>query len=254
MTKTVNISKIETHKQGLSDKAPFAYSSKEERNRKNTPPERGRHIPRHIGIIPDGNRRWAIKNGMAKAHGYQYGVEPGVALFDLCAELGVEELTWYGFTKDNTKRSADQTSAFQTACVDAVRAISSRDTNILVVGDTESRMFPKELLPYAGNCECESTGMRTNMLVNYGWEWDLAFAERQSETKKPISQRIGSSQISRIDLIIRWGGRRRLSGFLPVQSVYSDFFVVDEMWPDFKKEHLYAALDWYQHQDPTLGG
>ena len=65
---------------------------------------------------------------------------------------------------------------------------------------------------------------------------------------------IHSSEISRIDLIIRWGGRRRLSGFLPVQSVYSDFYVVTEFWPDFKPEHFYNALDWYNDQDITLGG
>ncbi|MGB3933258.1 MAG: undecaprenyl diphosphate synthase family protein, partial [bacterium] len=56
------------------------------------------------------------------------------------------------------------------------------------------------------------------------------------------------------DLIIRWGGRRRLSGFLPVQSIYADFYVVDAYWPDFKAEHLFDALEWYSKQDITLGG
>ncbi|MBE5995597.1 MAG: undecaprenyl diphosphate synthase family protein, partial [Paenibacillaceae bacterium] len=57
-----------------------------------------------------------------------------------------------------------------------------------------------------------------------------------------------------MDLIIRWGGRRRLSGFLPVQSVYSDLYVVDDYWPDFKTDHVYKALEWYSRQDVTLGG
>ena len=55
-------------------------------------------------------------------------------------------------------------------------------------------------------------------------------------------------------MVIRCGGMRRLSGFLPVQSVYADFFVVDELWPDFKPQHFFDAMQWYQHQDPTLGG
>jgi undecaprenyl diphosphate synthase len=55
-------------------------------------------------------------------------------------------------------------------------------------------------------------------------------------------------------LIIRWGGRRRLSGFLPIQSIYADFYVIDEMWPDFNKEQIYQAFAWYQDQDITLGG
>ena len=62
------------------------------------------------------------------------------------------------------------------------------------------------------------------------------------------------TSVSRIDLVIRWGGRRRLSGFLPVQSVYSDIYVVDDYWPDFKKEHVEDALKWYSGQDVTLGG
>lgn len=63
-----------------------------------------------------------------------------------------------------------------------------------------------------------------------------------------------SQEISRMDLVIRWGGRRRLSGFLPVQSVYSDIYVVEDYWPDFKREHVEEALKWYSVQDVTLGG
>lgn len=78
--------------------------------------------------------------------------------------------------------------------------------------------------------------------------------EDRSLGNKKLSQRIASSDISRIDLIIRWGDRRRLSGFLPVQSIYADFYVLDKMWPDFSPDDLYQALDWYQNQDVTLGG
>jgi len=72
--------------------------------------------------------------------------------------------------------------------------------------------------------------------------------------KKSLLENIASNEISRVDLIVRWGGRRRLSGFLPVQSIYADLFVVDEYWPDFAPEHFYRALSWYQEQDVTLGG
>ena len=81
--------------------------------------------------------------------------------------------------------------------------------------------------------------------VNYGWEWDLAGLKEGQ---------IRSEEVSRPDLIVRWGGGRRLSGFLPVQSVYADFYVVDDYWPDFKPEHLDDALDWFKDQDQTLGG
>jgi undecaprenyl diphosphate synthase len=90
--------------------------------------------------------------------------------------------------------------------------------------------------------------------VNYGWNWDLNHAHSHPEEEISFYDKIASSDISRLDLIIRWGGRYRLSGFLPVQSVYADFYVLDELWPDFKQEHFYRALDWYQNQDVTLGG
>ncbi len=63
-----------------------------------------------------------------------------------------------------------------------------------------------------------------------------------------------SREVSRLDLIVRWGGGRRLSGFLPVQSVYADFYVRDEYWPDFEPDHFDQALAWFRKQDRTLGG
>lgn len=211
-------------------------------------------IPNHIGIIPDGNRRWAVNNGMTKDMGYDSGLSPAAEAFKLCRELGVKELTFYGFTTDNTKRPAEQTKAFTAACIKAVNILSKEDASILVVGNSESPMFPKELLPFTSRKVFGRGGLKVNLLVNYGWEWDLNQLKTADSTKKNITNHIKSSDISRVDLIIRWGGRRRLSGFLPVQSIYSDFYLVEDYWPDFKPEHFYQALDWYNEQDVTLGG
>lgn len=211
-------------------------------------------LPRHIGIIPDGNRRWAQGQGMNKEDGYEYGIEPGFELYKACIELGIEEMTFYGFTVDNTKRPSAQTRAFQKACVDAVMNISKFDANLLIVGNTESPLFPIELRPYTKRVMLGKGLMNVNFLVNYGWDWDLSQSHKSEERKRSFSKRIASADISRIDLIIRWGGRCRLSGFLPIQSIYADFYVIDDLWPDFKIEHLYQALDWYQMQDVTLGG
>lgn len=202
-----------------------------------------KRIPKHIGVIPDGNRRWAKQHGLEKQMGYEFGIEPGFQLYEICKELGVEELTLYGFTVDNTKRPAIQKQAFQKACVDAVETLAQKDAELLVVGNSTSSCFPKELLPYRIRRKFGNGGMKVNFLVNYGWDWDLNY-----------SQGIASADISRIDLILRWGGHCRLSGFLPVQSVYSDFYILPELWPDFTAEQVYRALDWYQNQDITLGG
>jgi len=204
-------------------------------------------IPTHIGIIPDGNRRWAQQRGYAKRDGYGYGVAPGFELYQTMMEYGVKEATFYGFTKDNNKRAQDQREAFTKACVDAVELLSGKDANLLVVGNTDSPAFPQALKPYANHRVHFGRGLiDLNFLVNYDWEWDLKNLEEHKQ--------LASHDISRVDLIIRWGGRRRLSGFLPIQSVYADFYTIDDYWPDYKTSQFLKALSWYQDCDVTLGG
>lgn len=211
-------------------------------------------LPNHVGIIPDGNRRWAVERGMSKEEGYEPGLDPGLKLFKLCQQAGVKEITYYGFTVDNTKRPSEQRRAFTDACINAVKMLSKEDASLMVIGNSDSPMFPKELLSFTKRKNFGSGGMRVNFLVNYGWEWDLNDLKISDPSQKNIMNHIKSNDISRVDLIIRWGGRRRLSGFLPVQSVYADFYVIDDYWPDFKPEHFYQALNWYNEQDVTLGG
>ncbi|MDI6720280.1 MAG: undecaprenyl diphosphate synthase family protein [Methanomicrobiales archaeon] len=212
-------------------------------------------LPRHIGVIPDGNRRWAIARGLPRHAGYEKGIAPGFQLLDLCIALGIEELSVYGFTQDNTKRPPIQREAYSKACVLAVDKLKEKDAALLVVGNTASPMFPKELLPYTRRTVFGRGTIRVNHLINYSWQWDINQLTAAGGTpQRDVLSSIGSAGVSRIDLIIRWGGRRRLSGFLPVQSVYADIYVVDALWPDFRPEHLYQALQWYQEQDVTLGG
>lgn len=200
-------------------------------------------IPKHIGIIPDGNRRWAKGKGFHKEDGYAYGLEPGVQLLRLAQKYGIPELTYYGFTMDNCKRPKEQVCAFSDACVQAVQMIAQENANLHIIGNTKSDCFPAELLPYANTKRCPAQNGQTNVnfLVNYGWEWDM-------------KNGWASQDIPRIDLVIRWGGMRRLSGFLPLQTVYSDFYIVDDLWPDFQEQQFCDALQWYQKQDVTLGG
>jgi undecaprenyl diphosphate synthase len=218
-----------------------------------------KRLPNHIGFIPDGNRRWAQSRGLPKQAGYQFGIDPGFELYKICLELGIQEITFYGFTQDNTKRPAEQTRAFQKACVDAVMKLANRDAELLVIGNTDSPLFPKELLPFTQRVKFGRGLIKVNFLVNYGWNWDLNYTLKNRSFQGDWSydnliKSIASSDISRIDLIVRWGGRRRLSGFLPVQSIYADFYILEELWPDFQPEQFYRALEWYQEQDVTLGG
>ncbi|MFC7515317.1 undecaprenyl diphosphate synthase family protein [Herbaspirillum sp. GCM10030257] len=199
-------------------------------------------LPRHIGFIPDGNRRWAVNQGLHKQDGYAFGIEPGLALYEQCKEYGIEEVSVYGFTQDNVKRPSEQKEAFRQACVRFALEIHERGAALLVVGDDGSQQFPSELRRFR---QRQGSGIKVNFLVNYGWQWDLS-GIREGD--------IYSKDVSRLDMIVRWGGGRRLSGFLPVQSVYADFYVVDDYWPDFKLAHLDEALAWFAKQDRTLGG
>jgi len=170
--------------------------------------------------------------------------------------LGISEITFYGFTVDNTKRPAAQIVAFSNACVTAVTELVKMDADLLVVGNTQSTLFPKELMRYTQRTRIGEGRIKINFLVNYGWNWDLNYSLKNGNTSKQnnIVDGIASADISRIDLIVRWGGGRRLSGFLPIQSIYADFYVVDELWPDFSLDQFHKALAWYQEQDITLGG
>ena len=199
-------------------------------------------VPRHVGFIPDGNRRWATNGGLPKQEGYAHGIEPGLLLFEQCKRLSIEEASIYCYTKDNMKRPSAQQHGFIDASVAFAREIAARGAAVLVVGDETSSKFPRELLEFR---ERRGTGMKVNLLMNYGWEWDLAGIR---------SGGLRSQDVSRLDLIVRWGGGRRLSGFLPVQSVYADFYIRDEFWPDFEPAHFEQALAWYRQQDQTLGG
>lgn len=199
-------------------------------------------FPNHIGVIPDGNRRWAQQNGMKKEDGYRYGLSAGLNLLRAAKERGVGELTYYGFTVDNCKRPKEQVTAFSQACVKAAEMILAEKVSLRVIGNTESSCFPAELLPFAERQpETDGKKMRVNLLVNYGWEWDM-------------KNGFPSRSVPRIDLVIRWGGMCRLSGFLPVQTVYSDICVLEELWPDFEESQFEKAMQWYRRQDVTLGG
>ncbi len=203
-----------------------------------------KRIPKHIGIIPDGNRRWAKQNGLKKEEGYTYGLAPGLRLLKAAQNHGIQELTFYGFTVENCKRPKEQVLAFSRACIEAVRVLEQEQADIYVLGNTSSPCFPAELLPYTGRMRPTARpdkGMRVNFLADYGWEWDM-------------KNNWASREIPRIDLVIRWRGMCRLSGFLPVQTVYSDIYIVKELWPDFQEQQFEDALNWYRKQDVTLGG
>ena len=106
------------------------------------------NVPRHVGFIPDGNRRWATDHCLSREAGYVHGINPGLLLCEKCEELGIEEVSIYGFTQDNTKRPSIQKQAFSEACIAFALEIAHRGAALLVVGDETSTQFPKALIEF----------------------------------------------------------------------------------------------------------
>jgi undecaprenyl diphosphate synthase len=214
-------------------------------------------IPRHVSFIPDGNRRWADERGLARGEGYAQGIARGISLLKLCKDLGIEEVSIYGFTKENVRRPSDQVDAFRQACTEFGMQAVAAGAALRAVGDVESAMFPADLRAFADH---RSDGdLRVNLLVNYSWQWDLFSAIQHARsnggvTYSAVPRALASGDVPRVDLVVRWGGRRRLSGFLPVQCAYADFYVIETLWPDSRPEEFLGALEWYQVQDVTMGG
>lgn len=214
-------------------------------------------LPQHVGIIPDGNRRWAAARGLPRPDGYAAGVAPGLELLRLCVQLGIGEASVYGFTKENVHRPRDQVDAFRQACIEFAEGAVDAGAALQVFGDTDSAVFPDSLRPYTGR---RTDGeIRVNLLVNYSWRWDLSEGlsrtrDGVADPRTDLSPALATADVPRVDLVVRWGGRRRLSGFLPIQCAYADVYVIDSLWPDMEQEDLLAALYWYQRQDVTLGG
>src|SRR5690606_16858122 len=106
-------------------------------------------IPRHVSFIPDGNRRWADERGLERGAGYAQGIERGISLLELCRDVGIEEVSIYGFTKENVRRPSDQVEAFREACTEfGMRAVAA-GVALRAVGDVKSAMFPPGLRAYA---------------------------------------------------------------------------------------------------------
>lgn len=222
----------------------------QQRPRKTTTHLEGfKRIPRHVGLIPDGNRRWAAARGLPIGHGYRAGVEPGLRMLGACRRLGIREVSIYGFTKENVRRPASQVEAFRASCEDfGLRAVAE-GAALLAFGDADSALFPPLLAEFTR--KRAEGALHVNLLVNYNWQWDLGGHSHANVTSDATFR---SAQIPRVDLVVRWGGRRRLSGFLPLQCAYADLCVLDGLWPDAQPSDMASALRWYQEQELTLGG
>jgi undecaprenyl diphosphate synthase len=231
-----------------------------------------KYLPKHIGIIMDGNGRWAKKRGLPRSAGHTVGASVFKTITRYCSSIGIQYLTIYAFSTENWKRPQDEVGAliklFKQYLEDALRDFLNENIKVRFIGDTTA--FPPELQKLIAETEEVSvnrTGMVLNIAMNYGGRAEITRAvklliqdvkdgvlEPDQIDEDSIAQKLYTAGQPNPDLIIRPSGENRISNFLLWQSAYAEYIVMDILWPDFKPRDLDRALDEYASRNRRFGG
>jgi undecaprenyl diphosphate synthase len=228
-------------------------------------------IPSHIAIIMDGNGRWAQKKGNIRLFGHKAGVESVRDVTESCAQLGVEHLTLYAFSTENWNRPSHEINGLMKLLVQALRNEAERlkenDIKLVTIGQIERlpgkcQSQLKEVMEMTKN----NSRMQLCLALSYSGRWDITEAVKQiaSEVKKGtinpedihdglIGSYLSTASVPDPDLIIRTSGEYRISNFLLWQLAYSELFITETYWPDFRRDELYKAILSYQKRDRRFG-
>jgi len=216
-------------------------------------------VPRHIAIVPDGNRRWAKANGISTHEGYAKGIEHIGDVLKWCKEADVHMLTMWGFSTDNFKRDQgeikDLFGLFKENLKKALESDEKNKHEVRVRIFGRIHLFPKEIQEMIRKAETISSknhAYALNLLLSYGGREEIVDAVNaiihkgvKKVDEDMISKHLYTADIPDPDLIIRTSGEQRLSGLMPWQSTYSELYFSEKLWPDFGKGDFMAALDEY---------
>lgn len=228
-------------------------------------------IPKHIGIIMDGNGRWAKKRMLPRNMGHKKGAEVFQDITRYCNELGLESVTFYAFSTENWKRPVEEVNGIMALLKEyLVKAFDYEKENNRVVFLGDKSAFSGELLDLMLDIETKTrnrSGMTLNIALNYGARNEIVTAS------KNIAQDVKSGAVSVDDIneelfanylytkgqpdpdfILRPSGEKRLSNFLLWQSAYAEFIYMDVLWPDFTRKDLDAAIIEFNKRNRRFGG
>lgn len=229
------------------------------------------HIPKHIAIIMDGNGRWARGKLLPRIAGHREGINSVREVTRMCGEIGVEFLTLYTFSKENWKRPKAEVTALMTLLLKTinkeVKDLHKNNVKFNVIGDLE--MLPKSTstgLQKGIDLTKKNTGLNLSLALNYGSRHEIIQAT-QIIAKKVLEGSINLTNINEDlfseflytrsipdpDLMIRTSGECRLSNFLLWQSAYTEIYMTDTYWPDFREDELIKALINYQNRERRFG-
>ena len=221
-------------------------------------------IPNHLGIILDGNRRWAKERGLPSFEGHRRGLETAKKIINYCKEKRIKTLTLFVFSTENWKRAKKEVSFLMAlghkALTNDFEEYADRGVRIKVIGQREnlSKSLQKEI---AGVEELTKNNqeMVLNLALSYGGRTEIVEAIKNILRKKISPQRITEDVIkdnlwtSDVDLIIRTGKEQRISNFLIWQAAYSELYFCPKYWPDFNEKDLDAALIEYANRQRRFG-
>lgn len=230
------------------------------------------NIPKHIGIIMDGNGRWAKKRGMPRSYGHKAGSDKVIEIVESCYNLGVKALTLYAFSTENWKRPNEEISKLMELLIFYVKTqlarIKKNNIKINVLGDYSK--FPDRVVNEITKALKETSSndnMILNIALNYGGQQEIVRAtknifkdiENGKITLDDIDTNsfknyLYTSESPELDLLIRPSGELRVSNFLLYQLAYSEFYFSNVLWPDFDENELCKAIYSYQSRDRRFGG
>ena len=228
-------------------------------------------LPAHIAIIMDGNGRWAQKKGNIRLHGHKAGVKSVRDITESCAQLGVKYLTLYAFSTENWNRPSAEINGLMKLLVQALRDEADRlkknDIKLVTIGQIE-RLPAKcqRQLNEVKELTQENNRMQLCLALSYSGRWDITEAVKQIAKEVAqgninpeeiddnlIGSYLSTAAIPDPDLIIRTSGEYRISNFLLWQLAYSELFITETYWPDFRRDELYRAIFSYQKRDRRYG-
>lgn len=223
------------------------------------------HIPTHVGIIMDGNGRWAKKRGLPRTFGHKAGGEAFVKIVTECRKIGIKCLTVYAFSTENWKRSETEVGALmglmKEYMVRYTDDLVKNGIRLRILGDL-SRFERSTVEEINKRIEMSKNndGMTLCIALNYGGRAELTTAVNKllktgktEITEKDISDALYTEGLPDPDLIIRTSGEQRTSNFLLWQSAYSEYYFTDVLWPDFDEKELKKAIEEYSKRNRRFG-
>jgi undecaprenyl diphosphate synthase len=228
-------------------------------------------VPTHVAIIMDGNGRWATRRGLPRSAGHRVGVERVRDTVELCLELGVKYLTLYAFSTENWQRPAEEVGflmeLFEKMLPIEVAKLHKHNVQMRFIG-LKQGLSPKlvELMEQAETLTIHNNALTLNIAINYGGRSEILAATKgliRAALKKEISPE-EITEVSLInhlftsgqpdpDLLIRPGGERRISNFLVWQLAYTELYFSDLCWPDFGKNQMLKAFQYYSQRERRFG-